>query len=152
MKNRLLFATLFFAACGNNQTTSQSTDTATATAPQDTLVTSCYSMVQNGDSAQLQLQTSGTVVKGNLAYHRNEKDNNNGSLEGIIRDSLIIADYTFQSEGKTSIRQVVFKMQADTLLEGYGDVDATGDTTKFKNVDQLQYMNNRPFIKTTCTQ
>ncbi len=112
----------------------------------------CYASNLKKDSALLKLNISGTKVTGELSYHLFEKDNNSGIITGSVRDNLIVADYTytFQSEGITSVRQVVFKRNNDTLVEGFGDTMMHGDTAGFKNLSGLQFQNDRPFLKTIC--
>jgi hypothetical protein len=112
----------------------------------------CYLMVANKDSANLRLNVVDSMVSGHLSYHLAEKDHNDGSLKGVVRDGLVITYYTFRSEGTMSVRQVVFKMEGTALTEGYGDIDASGDTVKFKNISELKYMNDRPFLKKPCVE
>ncbi|MDQ6763173.1 MAG: hypothetical protein M3015_11180 [Bacteroidota bacterium] len=113
-------------------------------------ISGCYAFNMKKDSALLKLNISGTNVTGELSYHLYEKDNNSGTINGSLHDSLIIADYTFQSEGRASVRQVVFKMNNDMLVEGYGDIKMKGDTAQFKDVSLLKFENDRPFLKTSC--
>lgn len=133
---------------GENNTDSNAvTENNDATAPN---ISGCYAYSIKKDSALLKLNISGTNVTGELSYHLYEKDNNSGTINGSLHDSLIIADYTFQSEGMTSVRQVVFKMNNDTLVEGYGDIMMKGDTAHFKDIALLKFQNDRPFLKTNC--
>lgn len=115
-----------------------------------TNISGCYASNVKKDSSLLKLTISDTSVTGELSYHLYEKDSNSGTIKGLIHDSLIVADYTFQSEGMTSVRQVVFKMNNDTLVEGFGDIMMKGDTAEFKNISDLQFQNDRPFLKTAC--
>lgn len=153
MKRLLLISAVFFAAC-NSQTETKSENTA------DTLKNSvetsaksidgCYTSILKQDTATLKINENGSAVSGDLTYNRFEKDSNKGIFKGEIKDSLIIGDYTFQSEGKSSVRQVVFKISGANLIEGYGDINMNGDTASFKNISQLNYQNDQPFIKTDC--
>jgi hypothetical protein len=52
----------------------------------------------------------------------------------------------------TSVREVVFKINGDLLTKGFGDIDTSGDTIKFKNQAHLQYQNDRPFKKVDCKE
>ena len=69
-----------------------------------------------------------------------------------MQDSLLIADYTFESEGMTSVREVVFKLQGDTLLQGYGERTDQNGKIVFKQKEKLQYDKTFPFIKVACQQ
>lgn len=157
MKYALVTCCFFVMSCGNNNTAvNNTTDTTakdtTATIAEPVTKNECYQMIKNRDTAGLQLEVSGTVAKGTLQYNLHEKDRNGGTLQGIIRDSLLVADYTFNAEGVTSVRQIVFKIAGDNLLEGYGDIETVHDTARFKNIEKLKFMSDRPFIKKDCEQ
>lgn len=153
MKRLLLISIVFIAAC-NSQTESTTENT------KDTLKTSgeaivaslngCYTSVLKKDTATLKINENGNAVSGELSYNRFEKDSNKGLFKGEIKDSLIIGDYTFQSEGKSSVRQVVFKISGANLIEGYGDIEMKGDTATFKNLSELTYQPDQTFVKTDC--
>ena len=61
---------------------------------------------------------------------------------------MLLADYTFQSEGKESVRQVAFKIQDGKLLEGYGELNADG--TKFKDTSKLTFNPSMPLTILSC--
>lgn len=153
MKRLLLISIVFIAAC-NSQTESTSENTAdTLKNSTETSVPSlngCYTSTLKKDTATLKIDENGSAVSGELTYNRFEKDSNKGVFKGEIKDSLIIGDYTFQSEGKSSVRQVVFKISGANLIEGYGDIDVKGDTATFKNISGLNYQMESPFVKTDC--
>ena len=156
MKKIILFAFILSAGCNSYTSKDQSekiikdTSVSKKDAPMPFMMPGCYAWVAKKDSALLTLDISGNKVSGNLNYVLYQKDNNKGIINGILQDSLIIADYTFQSEGMTSVRQVVFKLHGNSLIEGFGDIDMKGDTARFKNISQLQFQEERPFIKTDC--
>lgn len=110
----------------------------------------CYKMVFNLDTATLRLNVVDSFVTGDLSYHLYAKDHNDGSIKGVIRDSLIIADYTFRSEGMLSVRQVAFKLRGTALVEGFGELDTKSDTFRFKDANNLKFQFDRPFVKIPC--
>jgi hypothetical protein len=80
----------------------------------------------------------GESIKGELDINNFEKDSSNGTLVGTYKDGIILADYTFKSEGTISINQVIFKKTVDGFVRGYGDVDkATG--THFVDLNAITY-------------
>ncbi len=99
------------------------------------------------DSGWLNLTVNDTVVTGDLKYNLYEKDKNAGTIKGVLRDSLIIADYTFHSEGTTSVREVIFKISGDTLIQAFGDLVEKDGKIIFTNKNDLQYITTNPFIK-----
>lgn len=154
MKKSWIFLAIFLAACAgesSKQPISSSESTATSVAPPTTNpLQGCYLAVIKSDSTYLSLQINDGSVTGQLTYRHAEKDNNTGTLSGVLKNDLIIADYTFQSEGKTSVRQVVFKTGVDRLTEGFGEIDMKGDTARFKNVSHLEFDETNAFVKTSC--
>ena len=156
MKNTILFFFILIAGC-TSQTREDKTEdvvqdssVSEKVTPRPLLVPGCYSWITKQDSALLKLDVLGNDVSGDLKYFIFEKDNNKGTIRGTLHDSLIVADYTFQSEGMTSVRQVVFKIHGDSLSEGFGDIDMKSDTARFKDISELQFQNERSFIKTDC--
>lgn len=158
MNSIFLLFILFAAGCNSEGITESSAssinvDSSSATGNAGvtpTNISGCYASNGRKDSALLKLITSGTNVTGELSYHLYEKDNNSGTIKGLVHDNLVVANYTFQAEGMTSIRQVVFKITGDTLVEGFGDIMMKGDTAEFKNISDLQFQTDRPFLKTAC--
>lgn len=110
----------------------------------------CYEMTMQRDTATLSLQVSDTLVTGTLVYRWYARDGNTGTIKGVLRDSLVVADYTFQSEGLTSVREVIFRIQDTTLVQAYGDLANRGHKIVFARPDSLQYTTDHPFVKVPC--
>ncbi len=112
----------------------------------------CYTAILDKDTSELVLQHLGGAisVSGELQITNFEKDKNTGTLNGEIKDDLIVGWYKFFSEGKSSVRQIVFKIDGDNLLEGYGDITMSGDTVLFSNIVALNYLKDKPFVKRDC--
>lgn len=112
----------------------------------------CYSAIIKKDTISMSLNLKGSqVVSGNLSYKFFEKDKNEGTLVGVIKQDTLFAEYTFMSEGVSSVRQVVFLKQGNTYVEGYGDVvdDNKGKVT-FKDINQLKFKGNIVLSKVDC--
>jgi hypothetical protein len=108
----------------------------------------CYRMIIKNDTAVMSLNAQGDSVSGSLSYNWTERDDNDGTFKGAIKnDSLIVADYTFQSEGVTSVRQVVFKIRDSVLLQGYGELQNRNDTSFFRDVNLVIFDTKNPFRK-----
>lgn len=164
MKPFLLFALCStILSCSNNGTatgtnTLDSAGDEVHSAATDTLVTNnkpvvlsgCYEMVLKRDTAALNITLKDSTITGNLQYYFQEKDDNNGVLKGVIRDRYIYADYTFQSEGTTSVREVVFKIEGDTLVPGFGNITEQDGKIIFSDRSTLQFQHETPFLKVTC--
>lgn len=115
------------------------------------VLSGCYTMISNKDTATLEISVQDTIVSGSLQYHWAQKDWNTGRIQGVLRNDLIHADYTFESEGMTSVREVVFKIEDSTLQEGTGELVQQNNKVVYRNKDQLQFHTIHPFIKVACT-
>ena len=112
--------------------------------------TECYIYNANGSKIELQMKTNNNEVNGTLTYELKEKDSNKGTFVGTINDSILIAQYKFQSEGTESIREIAFLIKDNQLIEGYGDIITEKNRTKFKDINTLKYASNMPLMKTSC--
>lgn len=153
----IFFGAFLFAACNSPEdkiTTSGSTND---TLVKNDLVPSpatsyegCYQMVIARDTAYLELKQEGERFSGPLVYKRYEKDSNKGSVVLTQTNDRLEGWYTFQSEGMTSVRQIVFKTENNALSEAYGDLNVKGDTAFFKYPTTLQFESKHPFNKVNC--
>ncbi|MDJ0365927.1 hypothetical protein QMK33_12255 [Hymenobacter sp. H14-R3] len=118
------------------QTTGQQPTTAlppTPAGPQ------CYAYTTGKDTVRLTLQTTEPTATGQLTYNYFEKDRNEGTIQGTLRGDTLRADYTFQSEGTTSVRQVAFVRRGVGFVKGYGDVAERAGKTVFAKPQALRF-------------
>lgn len=101
--------------------------------------TECFQYVGEKDTIRLMTLTVGTKVTGTLDYAISEKDKNTGFIKGEIRDDMMIAEYTFMSEGDSSKRQVVFQKTDEGWKEGYGEMKSVDGIPVQVNIDSLDY-------------
>ncbi len=112
----------------------------------------CYRMGNTRGSAFLTLVIMDSAVSGTLEYHLYEKDRNKGAIKGIRRGNLIFADYSFASEGVTSVREVVFKLEEGKLIEGYGEGRQIAGKMSFKDPAKLKFDSGIVFHKLPCNR
>ena len=112
----------------------------------------CYSRIIKKDTISMSLNINGEELSsGELRYNFYEKDKNEGTLVGEIKGDTLFAEYTFMSEGVSSVRQVVFLKKGDAYIEGYGDlVDDNKGKVTFKDVKQLKFDSNAVLSKVNC--
>ncbi|WP_153797182.1 hypothetical protein [Foetidibacter luteolus] len=152
----LIATTIVSTACGDSDSTTDTVvgnDTATketTLAYNADSLTGCYRMVKDRDTADLQLTAGNGKITGSLTYSIFEKDSNKGDLQGELKDSLIWAFYTFQSEGVTSVREIVFKVTDGGLQEGIAPVMVRNDSAFFAKDSAFRFMEDRPYEKVTC--
>ncbi|WP_343558772.1 hypothetical protein [Sphingobacterium sp.] len=98
-----------------------------------------YQYLKNGDTILLTIAVDGDKVHGDLSYNWKEKDRNVGHIDGVLKDSVLLADYTFASEGQQSVRQVAFKFSKNKAVEGFGNMEEKGGKMSFVAPDKLSY-------------
>lgn len=110
----------------------------------------CYRFAADRDTVVLSLSEGKDSVAGTLTYNLFEKDKNTGAINGYRKGDLIVADYTFQSEGTTSVRQVAFKKSGGDWIEGYGDTREENGKVVFLNTDSLEFEPKLALKKIDC--
>lgn len=79
----------------------------------------CYLYASETDTISLNIEKLDKNISGSLIYMLKEKDINRGEISGEMKGDTLFADYEFMSEGKTSVRQVMFLQKENQLVEGY---------------------------------
>ena len=146
LKNTILLSSISFLVACNGEP-KISTENVT---PSMLTITACYSYTNNKDTVLLKTTTVSDTVRGTLSYNYYQKDKNNGKIEGIMKGELLIAEYSFMSEGIQSVRQVVFKISGDSLTEGYGEIETKDGKTVFKNTGSLDFNQSIILKKVDC--
>ncbi|SHF77016.1 transposase [Pedobacter caeni] len=156
-----LFAglTAMMAACTSNNTEKHIKDTSGMIALDTTFTpanpapensSNCYLYAAKKDTASLKLHIKGEELTGELNYNIFEKDVNKGTIAGEMKGDTIIADYTYDSEGLRSVRQVVFLKKEGKLYEGYGEMEEHNGKFSFVNRAKLKFNNHITFNPIAC--
>jgi hypothetical protein len=143
----------FCTSCNNaseTTTTVENKDSIETTAPRDIATTQCYAGLMGKDSIFLQLNNNNNIVLGDLEYKRFQKDQNKGTIAGEMRGDTLLADYTFMSEGKSSVREVIFLKKGNMLVEGFGDVEEKNGKMVFKNTGTVKFNEAMSLKETDC--
>jgi hypothetical protein len=112
----------------------------------------CYRYAQDGDTISMELVDMDTAYTGTLVYALKEKDENLGVFYGKMVNDLLIADYTFNSEGVKSVRQVVFKKSGNKLVEGFGQIVIKSDKAVFRHLDSLSFNDKFSLSAVDCSK
>ncbi|WP_277110733.1 hypothetical protein [Chryseobacterium taklimakanense] len=99
--------------------------------------TGCYMQVTGNDTLFAQIDDNLGTVTGKLHYKNHQKDSSFGDLLGSSVGDTIKVDYTFQSEGSLSTREIWFLKKDGKLLEGIGPFDKTGE--KYANYKNIKF-------------
>jgi len=110
----------------------------------------CYEYINKADTVILKLIHAGDAITGMLVYKLDGKDSNKGTIQGGMQGNILVANYTFISEGTTSERQVAFKFDNGSFIEGYGESVTEGDKVRFKHIDSLQYTGSIKLAEVAC--
>ena len=142
---------LLFLSCSENSNEKVETKPITsATTAAPASLNGCYEMVISGDTAFMKLEQNNDLLKGTLVYKRKDKDSNKGNVLLTKINNRAEGYYTFQSEGKTSVREIVFKIEKNSFAEGYGDIEMKKDTAVFKYSHALNFEEKHTFYKVIC--
>ncbi len=150
----------FLLACNNSSQTGSSGDSAASSAAStpssnggesDTngsggptgssadSVTRCYMYAANKDTIRMKLIQTGQNITGELNYSLSEKDANTGTINGMLRGDTLIADYSYKSEGKVSMRQEVMLRQGDGFTIGSGATRSEDGKQVFSDLGKLNF-------------
>lgn len=146
--------TMFSCQQSSNSTTVQTAGSdSSASTPASAIVAAgpqCFTRISGKDTSYLQFETDNEVINGQLEYRIFEKDKNQGAITGTINNNIIEAEYRFMSEGQTSVRPVVFKLENNQVLEAIpSSFDKQGVPVFEKDLTKLKY-EETPFVKGDC--
>jgi len=136
---------LTLTAC--HERTAQTTQEPTAPTPTSP---QCYAYRTATDTVRLTLQTTQPAVTGQLSYRYFEKDRNLGTIRGTMHGDTLLADYTFQSEGTQSVREVAFLRRDIGFVEGFGPIAERGGKTVFERPRTLQFDAKYTLLPVAC--
>jgi hypothetical protein len=114
----------------------------------------CYQGVQEKDTILMTLISKGNKLQyGKLSYNYFQKDRNEGTLVGAFHGDTLIGKYSFQSEGVTSVREVIFLKQGSSYIEGFGPVvDDHQGNLSFKDIKTIQFNASLPLVEVPCKE
>lgn len=142
----LAIAVFVFISCSEPAPDSAETGATTDSVAEDTTEmriqipnSACYQYATATDTIFLKVEKFPNVVTGKLEYKLKEKDKNTGDIDGVLRGDTLVADYTFMSEGTRSVRQVVFLIRNNEVVEGYGETKEEGGKMVFQNISAIDF-------------
>lgn len=150
----LSFITLAISSCKDNDENKKSTDDETQSITEkestSSLETGCYSYNDGKSIINFEITKTGNQINGNLTYELDEKDSNKGTFTGNTSNDKLFGIYTFESEGVESSREVAFMIKDNLLIEGYGELNESGNA--FKDKKTIKYLSKMPLKKTDCNK
>lgn len=149
MRKLLIAILLFCGSLSGCQSKKQQTETAQTSAA-DSSATKCYAYYTDKDTVRLTMTQTGESVSGDLMYQLSGKDRNTGTISGRLQGDTLLADYTFQSEGVESVREVAFLTKDGGLVEGYAPVAEQNSKMVFSDRNALKFTSNMPLRPISC--
>lgn len=134
----IVFGALILS-CNLNKSEEPSSDAGseTSASPAPVYAVSCYEWTGNDDTIKVRLELNGNDVSGTIVYDYSRKDRTEGALKGKLNGDIILADYSFDSEGERSVRQVAYKISGKDIVEGFGSMEEINGKMTFNKPDSL---------------
>lgn len=150
MKNFILSAFMVFTALSCEKKTTETVDVQTANADSVTIPESnepiesstlqtCYMEATGKDTLFITLDDNLGTITGKMRYKNFEKDSSFGDVMGTQNGDTLKLNYTFESEGTTSDREIYFLKKDGNLIEGIGEHKTEGNRDFYANTGQLKY-------------
>lgn len=159
-KNWLIIVIIFLIASGVWYSTKVKTNPDVTANPPDnmgsnpqngtsnTTLGGCYVDKLGKDVYTLKIDSAeNSKVSGMLAFNNYQKDSSSGAFTGTFSEGILLGNYSFDSEGMHSDRQVIFKKVGDNLIEGFGPVKVVGDKEVFEDTSKVTYDPKSTFVK-----
>lgn len=111
-------------------------------------ITGCYVAHLGKDVYTIRIDSQDReTFNGEMSYDNYQKDSSHGSYSGTYKDGILLGEYSFDSEGMHSIRQLIFKKVDGNFVEGFGAYDESGEN--FVDINNIDYDPNTTFVATT---
>lgn len=137
-------------ACSKKEDNKKPIETA---APEATAMVngkSCYEYIKGNDTVSMSLAMNANNANGELIYKLYGKDSNEGTFSGTFIGDTLYADYSFNAEGTTSVREAVFLRQNDILIQGVGEMVEKENKQVFKNPKNISFDQTIVLAKKDC--
>jgi hypothetical protein len=131
------FAMTVLISCNKKDENKKPLETAAPEATAMLKGKSCYTYAKGMDTISMTLAMNANNANGELQFKNHQKDSSSGTFSGTFIGDTLFADYTFQSEGTTSVMEKVFLKKGNTLVAGFGDMEERNNKQCFidpKNV------------------
>lgn len=150
MKNFILSALIILTAASCEKKSIETVDLQTS-APDSTIVPesnepiesstlqNCYMEATGKDTLFISLDDNLGTITGKIRYKNFEKDSSFGDVMGTQNGDTLKLNYTFESEGTTSDREIYFLRKDGNLIEGIGEHKTEGSRDFYANTSQLKY-------------
>jgi hypothetical protein len=110
----------------------------------------CYVGTSLTDTIKLSFTPEGNRVTGELTYQLGGKDKNSGTIDGKFRGDTLLVDYTFNSEGVESVREIVFLKTGDSFREGYSEMKEHKGKMVFNDISKSDFSGSLSLKNVPC--
>lgn len=112
--------------------------------------TNCFAYTKNNDTILLEMNVKNGIIAGKLIYNLYEKDKNTGEVDGILRNDTLLANYTYMSEGTRSVRQIIFLVKGNILVQGSGSMKEQNGRFIFTDKKDINFNSNLILEPANC--
>lgn len=154
MKNvpALIFFAMLFAHCNDSAKQPEARNADTTRMSIQIPKSGCYISVSGKDTIAIKIEVFPNVVTGALRYQFFEKDKSSGDIEGKLFGDTLLADYHFKSEGRESVREVIFLISDSLVTEGYGDMEERSSKMIFKDRTKIDFSKGLKLRQISCQE
>jgi hypothetical protein len=118
---------------------------------EDSTFNICFTSTIKKDTVLFNGLVYGDSIKGSLGYKLYEKQQQNGSLAGVMQGDTIWGAYTFMSGDSEFVNEVTYLLQDSLLVEGIGERRLNDKIFVFTDKSKVRYDGIR-LIRTDCRQ
>ncbi|MEO5635131.1 MAG: hypothetical protein ABIS26_02290 [Candidatus Paceibacterota bacterium] len=116
--------------------------------PSDQSILGCYVAKLSKDVYTLKIESEkNNNVSGMLAFNNYQKDSSAGTFTGTYEGDILLGNYSFDSEGMHSDRQVIWKKVGNNFVEGFSAIKMVNGKEVFEDVSQVTYDPKSTFIQ-----
>lgn len=102
----------------------------------------CYLQATGKDTLYVTLEDNLGTITGKMRYKNFEKDSSSGDIVGSQNGDTLKLNYTFESEGTTSEREIYFLKKGENIVEGIGEQKTEGKQASYADAGKLKYEGN----------
>ncbi|MGV3603049.1 MAG: hypothetical protein ACO1N1_17665 [Dyadobacter fermentans] len=140
---------LFLVACNSGPT--ENTGINQKLSDEDSTFNICYTSLIKKDTVLFNGLVYGDSIKGSLGYKLYEKQQQNGTLLGVMRGDTIWGTYTFMSADSEFVNEVSYLLNDSLMIEGLAERNLRGKVFVFDDKARVQY-NGMKLRRTDCRQ
>lgn len=99
----------------------------------------CFEYTMDRDTYDIRLNINQQAVTGHMRFKNYQKDSSEGAITGTLVEDILNIYYNFESEGMSSVRQIMLKVRNNLVITGEAEEVHRGDSALIGNPDAVVY-------------